>query len=82
MCGSGLLDPDTIKVMDEAFSLALRFLRSDPILAEIDQTILGDTLARELLFSVKTGERNPRRLADGAVAVVRQAARSSIVRVC
>jgi hypothetical protein len=80
MSGSGLLDPDTIKVMDEAFGLALRFLGSDPILAEMDQTVLRDTLARELLFSVQTGERNPRRLADAAIAVVRQAVRPSIVR--
>jgi hypothetical protein len=75
MSGSGLLDPDTIRVMDEAFGLALRCLRSDPILAEMDQTALRDTLARELLFSVQTGERNPGRLADGAIA----AARPSIV---
>jgi hypothetical protein len=46
----------------------------------MDQTVLRDTLARELLFSVQTGERNPRRLADAAIAVVRQAARPSIVR--
>jgi hypothetical protein len=50
MSGNGLLDSDTIKVMDEAFRLAWQFSRSDPILGEIDQTVLRESLARELLL--------------------------------
>jgi hypothetical protein len=75
--GNGLLDPDTIKVMDEAFDLAWRSLRSDPVLGEIDRTILRDSLARELLFSVHIGERCARRLADGAIEILRRTARAS-----
>jgi len=79
MPDNGLLDPDTVKIMDEAFGLAWRFLRTDPVLGEIDQAILRKALARALLVSVRTGETNAHRLADGAIAVVRQAAIASMV---
>jgi hypothetical protein len=78
MSGNGHLDPDTIKVMDEAFRLAWQFSRSDPILGEIDQTVLRDSLARELLLSVRTGERNARRLADSVIATLRGTINASI----
>lgn len=79
MADNGLLDPDTVKILDEAFGLAWRFLRTDPALGVIDQAVLRKALARALLVSVRTGERNAHRLADGAIAVVRQAAIASMV---
>ena len=80
MSGNGLLDPDMIKVMDEAFGLAWRFLRSDPILGDIDRTVLRESLARELLSAIRTGERNAHRLADCAIGVLRQTANASTIR--
>jgi hypothetical protein len=79
MSDNGLLDPDTVKIMDEAFGLAWRFLRTDPVLGEIDRQVIQKALTRALLVSVRTGERNAHRLADGAIAVVRQAAIASMV---
>jgi hypothetical protein len=80
MSGNGLLDPETVKIMDEAFGVAWRFLRSDPVVDEVDRAVLRKALARALLASVRTGERNAHRRADGAIAVVRQAAIASMVR--
>jgi len=80
MSGNGLLDPETVKIMDKAFGLAWRFLLTDSVVGEIDRPVLRKALARALLVSVRTGERNAHRLADGAIAVVRQAAIASIVR--
>jgi hypothetical protein len=80
MSGNGLLDPDTIKVMDEAFGVAWRFLRSDPILGDIDRTVLRESLARELLGAIRTGERDARRLADCAIVVLRRSANASTLR--
>jgi hypothetical protein len=74
MSGNGLLDPYTIQVVDEAFGIAWRFLQWDPVLGEIDRTVLREALARELLLSVLTGERNARRLANGAIIAVRRTA--------
>jgi hypothetical protein len=43
MSGNGLLDPDTVKIMDDAFGLAWRFLRTDPVVGEIDRRVLSTT---------------------------------------
>jgi hypothetical protein len=65
-------DPVTVGVLTSAFDKAMIFLQGETELAGIDTQDAGRVLTVALTKLAENGERDPIRLANGAIAHLRQ----------
>jgi len=68
----GCFGPEEVAIASEAFSRSWSFVERDPILENCDRQKLEAELARGILDTLKTGERNLLRISNRAIHRLRE----------
>ncbi len=64
-------EPETVEALVKAFDKSWSFISNDPLLATADPDLLRPRLAKYLMQLAAEGERDPLRLANGAIRRMR-----------
>ena len=70
--GEGVLAPEVATVASHAFHRSWAFIERDPILAGHDRAALQAELAQRIVAIAGTGERDLLRIANHAIALLRE----------
>ena len=63
----GGFGPEALAIASAAFAKSRRFIESDPVLEGHDHELMQAELVRAIAESLKTGERDEIRIANGAI---------------
>src|SRR5262245_26628903 len=63
----GGFGPEALAIASAAFAKSWRFIESDPVLEGHDHELMQAELVRAIAESLKTGERDEIRIANGAI---------------
>ena len=64
-------DPEAVEALAAAFEKSWSFISNDPLFAKEDSRLLQRSLAQYLMQLTVEGDRNPFRLANGAIGRMR-----------
>lgn len=63
-----LFDPTTLRLLGQVFDRALQTVTDEPALRGLRGHTLRQALARRIIARARSGERNPERLREAAIA--------------